>query len=135
MKNLSFRVVGDVLVSALATRNPDDPEWEAYVAAYVGMPSDGTSKVLAVTDGGGPTSWQRMRLQDVLRGREQRAAVVTTSRMARAVVSALSWFNPGVKAFAPARLGDALDYLDVAEPLRTDVARAIPDLQADVGAG
>jgi hypothetical protein len=131
---VSFRVIGDVLVSALSTRNPRDEEWEAYVAAYVAMPGVGARKVLAVTEGGGPTSWQRMRLQDVLHGREQRAAVVTTSRVARAVVMALSWFNPAVRAFAPGRLADAFDYLGVEGAIRAEVLRALPELQAEVGA-
>ncbi|HYD42420.1 MAG TPA: hypothetical protein VEB43_16445 [Anaeromyxobacter sp.] len=134
MKNVAFAVRGDVLLAVFGEGTPEDAEWEAYLAAYQTIPA-GQAKVISFTRGGGPNSSQRMRLQEILQGRAQRCAVITRSRIARAIVSALAWFNPDVRAFAPERLDDALGFLDTPVAARAELLRRADELEAELGEG
>jgi hypothetical protein len=133
MKALSFCVVDDILVSGLASEPPADEEWEAYLQAYVDM-GEGERKVLVFTQGAGPTSAQRGRLHEILRGTPQRTAVVTASQLGRLMTAAVSWTNPAIRAFAPERVASAFDYLGIDAPRRPQLIRTARRLLAEVGA-
>lgn len=112
MKNMTFATVGNVVIALHTSSAPTDEEWTEYTRAVKAM--DITKvKPLAFSDGGGPDSKQRKQLNDVLASRPGRAALVTSSTLARSVVTALSWFNPLVKAFAPDEVAQAFDYLQL----------------------
>jgi hypothetical protein len=101
--------------------------------------------VLTFTDGAGPTAAQRADMRDFLGGRQLRLAVVSASRLTRGIVTAISWFNPAIRVFAPAELARAYTYLDVsadgerglwAEIERLDARMhlaVVAALRADVG--
>jgi hypothetical protein len=132
MKNVAFTIQDDILLAVFGPRNPQDEEWEAYLAAYQRIPA-GRAKVVSFTSGGGPNSSQRMRLQEILQGGRQACAVITRSRIARGIVAALAWFNPDVRAFAPERLGDALAFLGLPPGAREPLLDAADRLEAELG--
>ncbi len=88
---------------------PTDLEWATYVREFVKHDAKG-QRNLAFTDGGAPSGAQRKQVNDFLKGRASPAVVVSASYMVRGVVTALSWFNPQVRAYAPeeATAGHAL---------------------------
>jgi hypothetical protein len=134
VKTLAFTVHGDVLLSALAVRAPTDEEWDDYLGSWQRMRGGARRMVLVFTEKAGPTAEQRHRLAAVLDGVPQRTAVVTPSTMGRLMVAAVAWANPGIRAFAPASVGEALDYVGVAPEDRAGLLEAARPLIAAVGA-
>jgi hypothetical protein len=112
MADMVQAFVEDLMILAHTSRPPSAAEWAEYVAA-VGSRDPTKLRTLVFTDGGAPTSTQRKELNAVLGGRASRGAIVSASLMVRGAVSALGWFNPLIKAFAPTEVDDALQYLGV----------------------
>lgn len=94
--------------------NPTDEEWNEYVEYSRKNLGNFTCSVI-ISEGGGPTTLQRGGLNDMLEAHnfKGKIAVVTLSRIVRGVVTALSWFNPNIKAFTTLQVNTALDYLGV----------------------
>jgi hypothetical protein len=134
MNNVAFAVLDDLLLGVFGPGNPRDEEWEAYLAAYRKIPA-GRARVISFTSGGGPNSAQRMRLQDILQGGRQPCAVITRSKTARAIVSALAWFNPDVRAFSPDRLDEALAFLGLPAASREALLQSADRLETELGGG
>ncbi|HSM92443.1 MAG TPA: hypothetical protein VLT47_06095 [Anaeromyxobacteraceae bacterium] len=134
MKTHAYAVHGDVLLSALAVEPPSDREWDDYLAAWARMRGGERRKVLVFTEKAGPTAEQRGQLAALLGGAAQRAAVVTPSAVGRLMVAAVAWANPAVRAFLPAQVGEAFDYLDVPHADRAELLAAARPLVAAVGA-
>jgi hypothetical protein len=114
------------------TRAPFDAEWEPYYRELI-QHEPGGLRSLAFTDGGAPNGAQRKQVNDYLRGRSSLAAVVTASSMVRGVVTALSWFNAQMKAFAPDQVDDALRYLGVRPQEMAKVRQEIQLLRKKLG--
>jgi len=110
MKNMAFATAGSVIVALHNTSPPTEEEWAQYCQAVKSIDL-ANLRAIAFSDGGGPDSKQRKALNDVLGGRPSHGALVTSSTVARSVVTALSWFNPLVKAFAPDETARAFEYL------------------------
>jgi hypothetical protein len=114
--------VGEVMLVAHTAKPPDQREWDAYVAALVKRDVE-KLRSLVFTDGGAPNTAQRSQLNKALEGKTSTGAVVSPSTMVRGVVTALSWFNPKIRAFAPNEVNDAFAYLDIRDPKDTALIR------------
>ena len=57
------------------------------------------------------------------------AAVLTSGRIARGIVTAIAWFKPSIKAFAPEQMDKALGYLGLTEREVAFVTRMVPRLR------
>src|SRR5262245_22469365 len=104
---VAFEIVGPTLVVVFGNDAPSDAEWQAHI---VSAKNPAVQGLLIVTAGGGPTAAQREQL-----AREKiaaPAAVVTRSVIARGIVTALSWLGQRTRAFAPAKLLDAMDFAE-----------------------
>lgn len=118
--------------------DPADPEWDGYVQALRRF-REATGEelgVLVVTEGGRPNTVQRTDMNaafDLGDGTRVPTAVVAESRMARGVVTALGWFNPGIKAFHPDELEAALEHLGVPPRDRAEVRRTVDALREELG--
>ncbi len=90
---------------------PTPGEWEQYVAYLKNASEDENTHSLLVLspEGVGPDSVQRK----MIAGIDLRTAVLTPSRLARGIATALSWFGVNIKAFTPVQYEEACDYLDV----------------------
>lgn len=107
-------VVGEVMLVAHTAKAPSDEEWKVYVEGVV-THDPARLRSLVFTDGGAPNSTQRRVLNEALGGKTSLGAVVSPSTMVRGVVTALSWFNPMIKAFAPGETDEAFRYLGVTD--------------------
>jgi len=58
---------------------------------------------------------------------------VTLSRLVRGIVTALSWFNPNIKAFSTIQIPAAMEYLKVAKPDQPALMAEIDRLKASLG--
>src|SRR5262245_13316590 len=112
MKNIAIKVVDRLFIVVYGTHDPSDAEWDAYLALVKQHGIERTMQLI-VTDGSGPNLTQQRRLTDLLDGRPVPVAVVSGSARIRVMVTALSWFNRKIKAFQPAGLHDAIDYLEI----------------------
>jgi hypothetical protein len=119
MKNFVFEVVDDCIVCLGSKNPPSDAEWDAYIAALEAClkKNDHKVNIIVITRGGAPTPAQRHTLNETTARHNSssasKVAVLTSSAIARGVVTALSWFSPVYKAFAEDDLDGAVDFLDV----------------------
>lgn len=99
---------GEIIVTAHNSRELSNEEWEANYLRYVrdmksrGKLNEGANLVFA--DGKGPNSVQRAAGNAIF-GKDKeytfRVSVITASLMVRGAVTAISWFNPLIRAFSP----------------------------------
>jgi hypothetical protein len=113
MKNVAFKLVGHVLVAVYGKEAPSDAEAQQMVACFKDALRLENLRSLSYTPGGGPTAAQRKALNEVMAGRSVPAAVVTGSPLVRGLVVAVSWFNKGIRPFAPADEESAFRYLEI----------------------
>jgi hypothetical protein len=137
MANMAFTflpgVTGEGLMLVVHTSSaPSEIEWAPYFRELV-KHDPKNLRSLAFTDGGAPGGAQRKQLNDFLQGQASPAAVVTSSSMVRGVVTALSWFNSQMRAFAPHELDAALRYLGVGMGEMNVVHREIQLLRQKLG--
>lgn len=134
MKNMAFANVGTVMLAIHTSAAPTDAEWSAYLGAFKKIPDLASVRCIAFTDGGAPTTKHRKDLNELLGGRSGLAAVVSASVLVRSVVTALTWFNPLVKAFAPENVDEAYSYLKLT-PVEVDgMRKTIDALRREFGA-
>ncbi len=121
--------VGSLIVSAHDSDAPTDAEWDAMLSLI-----RGATGALVYTSGGGPNSAQRKRAAE--RGLTAlRSAVLTTSTMARGVVTALSWLGAtDTRAFGPEQVEEALAFLNVPAAERKEVTATLELLRKSVRA-
>jgi hypothetical protein len=114
-----------LLIAVYGDGAPSTAAWADYLGAIEGMGDE--IYVLAFSSGGGPTLMQRRQLEEALGDRGGRAAIVTTSRIARGIVTAIRWFNRDIKSFSPSEWKDALEFMQLSAD---DGARVMQRLSA-----
>lgn len=102
----------NLVVSRETFDSPRDEEWNDFLKLLEAQ-GDNVDKLrlLVVTDGGGPNSAQRTRLETALKGRSVRVAIVTDSAKSRFIASAVSLFNRDHRGFSKAEMSAAYAHL------------------------
>lgn len=118
---------GNIMVTIHTAYAPSDADWKAYLNA-LGSKDVESVRSIVFTDGGAPSSKQRKELNELLGGRQVRGIVVSNSMAVRGVVTALSWFNPKIKAFAPDEFRQGLRYLEINSTEEAAVWEVIEDV-------
>jgi hypothetical protein len=127
-----------LVLSLYTSQHPTDREWSQYLDACrdvetrVGGNLEERGGALVITDGSAPSTKQREQLNEFLRGRHCRAAIVTNSFFARGVTTALSWFNRNVRSFAPNRYEQGLRHLRVAPADDAAIWRELVRMSAEL---
>lgn len=137
MDCMGFRIIGNLHIVVVGEKDPTGPDWKAYLDAIQAAEKSGIDvtarlRTLVFSDGAGPNAQQRKAVADYLKGRPSPLAIVTGVTIMRGVVTALGWFNPQVKAFAPDQLEDALRYLDVPQIKRDSILRDAHEIQSEL---
>ena len=123
--NIATKILDDVVLVYNNEENPSEEEWPGYIT----LQSKLKLPVLVVTDGGAPNAKQRSEINTHFVGRK--VAVLTDSKVALAVLTALFWFNKSMRGFAAEEYEPALRYLGTR--LSPDLARKqIEGLRTDV---
>jgi hypothetical protein len=111
---------------------PDLAEWESYIADFRRL--DVTqARQLVFTEGGGPNTKQRDQINQHVQGRAHRVAVVTNNGLVRSICTALSWFNPNVKAFTPSNIATAFNHINISPEEARTVMAAVRTLRGRLG--
>jgi hypothetical protein len=107
-KTLVLHFVDHVGILVHGDLPPDEAEWIACVEALrSGIKEQTVRGLLVFTDGVGPNAAQRRYATNALSQRFP-VGVVTRSRMARGLATAIQWFHEGLALFAPRDLPAAL---------------------------
>jgi len=114
LRHMRTEIVDGVLLVVHGHEPPSDEEWEEYLGQVKLVVATGRPRAIAVTEGGAPSFSQRSQLNRILRGTRAVGAVVSDSGLVRGIVTALSWFNHGVRSFSPDEFEAACAHLGVA---------------------
>jgi hypothetical protein len=116
--------VGRVLVFVGGPVTPGQAEWDEHIRALEAHAAKHANMRALVWSGGAklPPA-QRKQLTDAM-PKTARTAVLTKSPVSRGVVTALSWFLGGIKAFAPEDEAGAVAYLELS-PAEAEAAFAV----------
>ncbi len=119
-----------VLIALNGRSMATDGEWQEYLTLadqmFVEVADDLTRvRALSISDGGAPTSRQRQALVARFPDRQFPVAVVTSSRLARGIGTALAWFYPAIRTFGPREFTRALVYLGIPDAEVPALWRAI----------
>ncbi|MFT3769885.1 MAG: hypothetical protein QM820_31020 [Minicystis sp.] len=114
MKNVAYTQVGSVVICYYNADAPTDRDHRESIEFFRTLDFKYV-KVLAITEGGSPSTIQRKEFNEALKGHEIPLAVVTDSRLVRGTLTAYGWFNRNIRAFSWADFLDALTYLKVQE--------------------
>jgi hypothetical protein len=124
----------DLVVSRESFESPTNEEWEEFLKLLKSRGEHFAKlRILVVTDGGGPNAPQRKLLEETLKGRPVRVAIVTDSAKSRFIASAVSLFNRDHKGFAKGEIQNAYRHLGLTPSECRSVESAIRELDPMVG--
>lgn len=131
---MAYSLCQTVFVAVHTKDNPSDEEWSGYVDFGRKHMGRYTSS-LVVSEGGGPNATQRGAMNDLLEANhfKGKVSVVTLNRLVRGIVTAISWFNPNIKAFTTVQIVPALEYLEVPKSQHDRLLAEIKRLRETVG--
>jgi hypothetical protein len=130
-ETIRFEKVGRIMVIVHSEHEPSHAEWEDYLGHLQAVPQ--CASVFVYSVGGGPNAKQRQGLADKTAGRVLPVAVVTPSRMTRAIGVAVSWFNPHIQVFSPGYLHDAFAHLKLGMREAAEVVHSARHLANELG--
>jgi hypothetical protein len=115
-RTMYTREVGNLVISRQTRDTPTDWEWREFLDVVTKNRAKATkTRILVVTDGGGPNPEQRKQLQKALSGHTFRVAVVTDSIKVRFIVSSVALLNSEIQTFSIADMGRACEYLGLSK--------------------
>ena len=137
MDRMGFKFLGNLHIIVVGERDPAPTDWNAYVEAVQaeekrGMPA-AQMRTLVFSDGGGPNAAQRKIARELREERGNPRAIVTGSRLARAVITLKRPFKPHCRAFAPGDVGTALEFLGVPGIKLQQILRLAREVQLGLG--
>lgn len=139
MPTIAYRMLGeDLLLFMCGHASPSEHEWQDYLrtldqAAQGVRQRGGLLRFLVFADDGTPNAKQRGTVVDAVRGLATRVAVITTSKLARHVITVFAWFGLSVRGFAPHQLDAALEYLELPQGQLSQIIDAARTLAPTIG--
>ena len=136
---MAFRRLGPLVVVVHDQQPPAAEEWARYLLLGRELDQDlkgHMEQVSAIifTDGGGPTSAQRVEFNKIVLGRAVVSAIITESLAVRGIVGALSLFNSkGLRVFVPSDWKAAMEFARVPVERHLEILRAAVALGREVG--
>ena len=119
MATLAFRAVDDDLVVYVGgDAAPDHTEWQSYVrhaedVARRWRTKNRLYKFFVFVDDSAPNAAQRAAVWKAMRATHGRSAVVTSSLVARKIITAFGWLGAPMRGFSPRDLVAAAGYLEL----------------------
>jgi hypothetical protein len=131
-RTMAVKVFDGVFVVFYGTSDPTSDEWLQYLG-LVERRGFERAPQLVFTDGGAPTYFQRRYLANIMGDSVVRVAVVSGSWRVRTIVRAMSLNNGAIRAFSPAQLHDAIDYVDLHDSRLEVIESELRSFQLEVG--
>jgi len=134
MPNQVTRRLGHLLLLRENAETPSDAEWDETLKLLTEDPEElPLVKVLVVTDGGGPTTDQRKKLDRALGGAPVRIAVVSESAKVRFIVSSVALLASHIQSFRISEISGAFAHLSLSREERRLAERNIREMSELVG--
>lgn len=139
MQTIAFRMLGDdLMVFMSGEASPSENEWSDYLrtldgAAQHARQNGSLLRFFIFVDEGAPNAKQRGSVVEILRDVRARSAVITTSNLARHVITVFGWFGLKLRGFAPNQLNAALEYLELSPERLSDIIQLASTLAPSVG--
>lgn len=134
MKTMSFEEKDKFFILVHGEDPPSDPEWEQWVAALGKYSAQVPQlRVLVVSRGGGPSMSQRKRLKEVLGSAPLPTAVITTSQLARTIVTIIRLTSPEIAAFSPENKAQAYRHLGFTDADSVWLDQAVAQREREIG--
>lgn len=116
-ETLAFEQVKDTLLLLHGPHSPSDDEWMQYVRALWESVDRGVRNVMVITEGPGPNAMQRGELTSQRNKLAHlRTAVITSSAVARGIVTAVGWLSDrDIRSFSAVNLHQAFAYLKLSD--------------------
>lgn len=130
--SMAMQRVHRVFLAVHDASAPTDDEWQSWIT-LCGERRKEPIRVLVESFGGGPSAKQRKELADALSGLDLRSAILTNSLITRGIVTAISWLNISLRAFAIDQHQAAAEYLGLSKDQLVDVVAALPALRSACG--
>lgn len=108
---VAIGIVEDVLLWANGPGVPDEDDFNK-VMEFIKQQDKLSAMVVVTADNATLNSTQRKSMNDLWQNHGLKMAVLTTSRLARGVLTALKWFGVASRHFEPSDLSGALEYCD-----------------------
>jgi hypothetical protein len=128
-----WRLDGRMNVVVHGTRSPTNLEWQRFLIDSSSTTIREDARVVVLSRGGGPDGYQREALSKALGKRRRPVAILTDSVIARAGAAAMRLFNPTMKAFSPADLKGAGEFLGLTVTERERLAQLLVELEKELG--
>jgi hypothetical protein len=140
-RTMAFGRVNAFIVTVHPKESPSDADWDKYIEFCLGSGlAHGTiTRYLVITHGGAPSSkQQRMMHEQVgepLRRNPQalKGAIVSSSTFVRGIVNAMNLVQPVYRAFSPADIARAYEYVGISPAYVGEIERMIASLEAQLG--
>jgi hypothetical protein len=131
---MAYSLYQSVLVAVHTKDNPSEEEWNGYVEFGRKHMGAYTSSLI-ISEGGGPNATQRGAMNDLLEANhfKGKVSVVTLNRLVRGIVTAISWFNPNIKAFTTVQIPAAIEYLEIPKDQHERLMAEIKRLRDKLG--
>ena len=131
---MTWRNEGRLNVVVHGPLEPSALEWTRYLNAMAPRKED-ELRVLVFSHGGAPNGSQRLQLTSLVEGGDLRVplALITDALLARAIVGALRWFNPAIRAFAMSETSAAYEFLGLTADERDRVTALRAELERELG--
>jgi hypothetical protein len=128
-----WKIVGPYIVCVHGAENPTDDEWYALMSAQYQHAlrhndTQDKARVLVFTAGGVPNAPQRAALNKVAQTFRTKSALLTSSAIARAIGTALRWFDAQLGIFGPDEVEPALNHIEATGEYRLLLRSALREL-------
>jgi hypothetical protein len=139
VQTIGYRMLGDdLMVFVSGEASPSELEWQGYLrtledAVQRARQTGGPLNFFIFVDEGAPNPKQRGAVVDALRGLSTHTAVVTTSKLARHLITVFGWFGLTLRGFSPLQLEAAAEYLELAPGRLLEVIEVAGTLAPTVG--
>jgi len=131
---MTWRNEGRLNVVVHGPNAPSAVEWARYLNDMAPRKED-ELRVVVFSYGGAPNGTQRLQLTSMVEGGDYRVplALITDALLVRAIVGALRWFNPAIRAFGMSETRVAYDFLGLTADERDRVAVVRAELERELG--
>jgi hypothetical protein len=131
-KNAVTRRIGSLVVLLQGTETPTAAEWSECIKLLSATTDLNATKVLVITDGGGPDLAQRESLAGVVRGRSVCSAVVSDSIKVRFIVATVALFSSKISTFTRSEIEKAYRFLGLTQEEIAVAKKAVVEMRQEL---
>jgi hypothetical protein len=131
-KTMAWRTLGRVGVTVHGPETPRTSEWLRYLNELRAIPRRADTRVVVYSFGGGPDGTQRQELAAAVGRDPAPVAIITRSRIMRAISTLCALFNPKLRVFSPDQEDAAFNFLELSAEERKMVRLVAGELEREI---